>query len=85
MNILAILELLAFVVLITVIVHEIIVPALQGRIVFPMFRREARLRERLRELNQQELETQLEAEVRRKEKRQEWVKKASEQRDDGKD
>jgi hypothetical protein len=85
MNILSILELFAFVVLITVIVHEIILPILQGRIVFPMFRRETRLRERLRELNQQELETQLESEIRRKEKRQAWVNKASEEHGDGKD
>jgi predicted Holliday junction resolvase-like endonuclease len=84
-NILIILELLAFVLVVTVIVHEIIVPVLQGRIVFPMFRPEARLRERLRALNQRELEAQLEAEVRRKEKRQAWDKKASEEHGDGKD
>ena len=49
--------------IVTFIITQIIIPALRGTKAFPMFRREAKLKDELLSRNQQEYEQSLEKEV----------------------
>jgi len=58
-------ELIAALILLLTFVTQVLIPAWQGRALFPIFRRQARLERTLARLRQQELEADLEDEIER--------------------
>jgi hypothetical protein len=59
----AILERLTCILLLAVVIFQMIIPAIRGTKMFPMFRRERKLKEKVIDLNQKVAEKELESEI----------------------
>jgi len=68
--VLIVLELILIIGVLFVVLTQVIDPAIKGRPVFPMFRKQAKLEKEIEELNQRDAEIALEAKIKSKKEKQ---------------